>query len=169
MDTNSLVIISGLIAALLAYSAVQDSDSAAAPPAMRWRLAESWTTSAAALAALTAVGFLGAEDDGVMVMFAFILLLGPILYKGFSGMGSASMSLFVTVGTLMAWATLAILTRVSMLIFSTTRAELTVVPRLVLNTVVIGALLAAAGAIYTGLRSAAQGTNLTADGAWTLP
>ena len=68
-----------------------------------------------------------------MVMFAFILLLGPILYKGFSGMGSASMSLFVTVGTLMAWPTLAILTRVSMLIFSTTRAELTVVPRLVLQ------------------------------------
>ena len=62
------------------------------------------------------------------------------------------MPLFMTVGTLMAWATLAILTQISMLIFFITRGELTIVPRLILNTVVIAALLAAAGAIYTGLR-----------------
>ena len=168
MDTNSLVIITGLIAALIAYAAVQDAGASSPPTTMQWRFGESWTTSAAAIAAIAAIGFLGAEE-GMTVVFAFMLLLGPLLYKGVSGSGNGSMGLFLVVGTLMGWATLAILTQVTSLVFFVTRDELTLIPRLLMNGVAVAALLAAVLSIHTALRSAVSGSNIASQGAWTLP
>lgn len=169
MDTNSLVIVTGLLALLAAYGAIQESGAVSAPASMRWRFQQSWTTSAAAIAALASIAFLGGEDESIIVVFGLVLLLGPLVYRGFSGSASSSVSLLMIVGAVMGWASLAILGRLASGIFSATRFELSVVPRMVINTFVILALLAALMSIYKGLRDAATGEGLDEDGSWVLP
>ena len=167
MDTNAIVIITGLVALLIAHAAVQDAGGGTPPSSIVWRFSESWTTSVAALVAITSIFFLSVEAD-IVVMFGLMLLLGPLIYKGFAAANGASMPLFMAVGTLMGWATLAIFLTVIGEIFHITRGELSIVPRLVLNGFAIAAVLAAAAAISSALRAGASGRSLT-DGAWKLP
>jgi hypothetical protein len=167
MDDNSLVILSGLIALLLTLAAAQDGATGTAPSAVVWSLGGSWTTSAAAIAALGSIAFLDESSDTVMVLFAFMLLLGPVLYRGFSGAHSAARPLFLVVGTSMAWATIAILWRVGQLMASVTRSELTTVPRLVINSIVIAAMLAAVASLYKAMQAAFSGDE-SSGGTWTL-
>lgn len=169
METNALVVMSGLIAALVAYGAIQDADSATAPATMEWKLGGSWTTSSAAIAALTAIAFLDTSGDAILVVFGVMLLLGPVLYKGLSGSGNASIHAFFLVGTVMGWATIAILATVGRRVFEITRFDLSLIPRLVLNGVAVAAVLAAIASYYTGLRAAASGGPKSASGSWTLP
>jgi hypothetical protein len=168
VDSNVVVIITGLIAALVVYAAVQDSwngwEGTVGP--MTWSFSKSWiTTSAAIVAIVYLFSFYGEGSDvGASAVFGFILLFVPLIYQGLGG-GAASKKVFFLVGTLLAWAIFTlILTAVSGI--PSVVAGYAIVPRLVLDSVMIVTLLAAIVGTGRVLTAAASGNGTET---WTLP
>ena len=167
MDINSMIIISGLLAFLVAYAAVRDSDGgwAGSVGPMRWSFSGSWASSIAVVLALvlTITGLGG--SGGMLLGLGLVMVLAPLIYKGIGNPLAASKRVFFVVAAIMTWATFAIL-----------YVAATAVPALVeslplLSDLIIDAtlVLALIGAVMNSARSLAEAVSGGGSGAWTLP
>lgn len=167
MDLNTTVIITGLIATLIAYAAVQDSedgwDGTVGP--MTWNISQSWASTTAAVIAI--IFLLGAGDSSQNLIFVFgaLLLFSPLIYRGLTGEGGASKLVFFVAATLNTWATFGLLV-VAAINVPDLIASTSIVPRLVLNGAMILAIVAAFMNASRGLTAAASSSE---PGAWILP
>ena len=167
MDVNSMIIISGLVAFVVAYAAVLDSEGgwAGAVGPMRWTFSGSWASSSAVVLALVlSLTGLGAGAPQVFG-FGFVMILVPLIYKGLGQEGGASKVVFFIFSAMMTWAT-----------FSILYVAATNVPNLVesvplLSTLIIDAalVLALVGAILHSARSLSAAAAGDGSAAWNLP
>ncbi len=165
MDSNTLVIVTGLVAALVAFAAVRDSGWDGTVGDLTWSVGGSWVTSSAAIIALVLVVARDTSDDlATVFLFGLILLFTPLIYRGLAGSDGAPKALFFVAGTLMTWATLALLATAALAIPEIARDELSTVPLLVVDAVAITAILAALVAASRSMVVATTGSKT-----WTLP
>ena len=161
-----MVIVTGLIAVLIAYAAVQDSgggwEGTVGP--MTWNLSRSWASSVAAVIALTFL--IGSPEGGedMIFVFAALLVFSPLIYHGLAGDDGASKMIFFVSAALITWATLGLLVFAAVAVPNVIHG-VSIVPRLVLNSAMILAIVAA---IMNASRGLAAGASSGAEG-WTLP
>ncbi len=168
MDSNTLVIVTGLIAVLVALAAVQDSEGGWTGRVgdLNWSLSGSWVTTSAAVIALVLLIVFSDSDEAFATAFLFglLLLFTPLIYRGLSGDDGASKLVFFATGGLAAWSSLVLLAFAAQAVPSIARSELQTVPLLLVNAAAIAAILAAIVATSRVLNAAAA-----SDGEWTLP
>ena len=166
MDLNSMIIISGLVAFLVAYAAVHDSGGGwgGTVGPMRWSFSGSWASSSAVILALV-LTFIGMDVTGLLLGLGLLMVLAPLIYKGMAGPGGASKLVFFIVSAIMTSATLGIL-----------YAAATKVPALIeslplLSVLIIDAslVLALVGAVMHSAGSLADAVSGDGSGAWNLP
>ena len=166
MDINSIVIITGLIAALVVYAAVQDSwngwEGTVGP--MTWSLSGSWSTTAAAIVAI-ALLFVSGGGEEFVFSFGALLLFGPLIYSGFGKDGVASKSMFFVAATLITWATFTLLA-IAAAVMPEAARQVSIVPRMLLGAAVIATLLAA---IANASRALTKAASTNGSEGWTLP
>lgn len=167
MDVNSMIIISGLVAFVVAYAAVLDSEggwSGVVGP-MHWSFSGSWASSSAVVlaAVLTLTGL--AAGTPQILGFGFVMVLVPLIYRGLGQAGGASKVVFFIFSAMMSWAT-----------FSILYVAATNVPNLVesmplLSGLIIDAalVLALVGAVLHSARSLASAASGDGSAAWNLP
>lgn len=167
MDTNSMIILSGLVAFVVAYAAVRDSEggwSGAVGP-VRWSFSGSWASSIAVVLAL--VLSLSGVSGGTPQIFGlgFVMVLVPLIYKGLGQEGGASKLVFLIFSTMITWATFSILyvtaTNVPNLVGS-----LPVLSELIIDAALVLALI---GAVLHSARSLASAVSGDGSEAWNLP
>ena len=167
MDTNSMIIISGLLALLVAYAAVRDSEGEwqGTVGPMEWSFSGSWASSSAVILALVLTFVIADMSTLLLFGFGLMMLLAPLIYKGMAGAAGASKPVFFIVSAMMTWATLAILytaaTKVPALVQS-----LPLLSRLIMNAVLV---LAVVSAVMHSARSLADAVSGDGSGAWNLP
>ena len=167
MDTNSMIIVSGLVALLVSYAAVHDSQGGwrGSVGPMRWSFSGSWASSVAAVLALVLTLFGMDASGGPVLGLGLVLVLAPLVYRGMAGDAGVSKLVFFIVSSLITWATLSIL-----------YVAATSVPDLieslpVLTTIIIDAalVLALVGAVMNSARTLATAVSGDGSEAWTLP
>ena len=167
MDTNSMVIISGLVALLVAYAAIRDSDagwSGTVGP-MRWTFSGSWASSSAVVLALV-LTFLGVDlSNGMLIGLGLMMIFAPLIYKGMGDAGGASKPVFFIVSAVMTWGTLGIL------YVAATKVPIFIGSLPILPTVIIEAslVLALVGAVFSSARCLSDAASGDGSAAWTLP
>ena len=166
MDTNSIIIISGLVALLVTYVAVRDSEGGwtGTVGPMRWSWSMSWSSSVAVLLAL-ALTLLGLVRDGTALGFGLMMVLAPLIYRGLGTPAGAPKAAFFIVSSLMTWATFAILylaaTSVPSLI-----EPLSMVPTIIIDAALVLSLV---GTVLHSARSLAAAASSEGAAAWNLP
>ena len=167
MDTNSMIIISGLLALLVAYAAVRDSEGEwqGTVGPMEWSFSGSWASSSAVILA-SVLTFVSADVSTALLLgLGLMMVLAPLIYKGMAGGAGASKPVFFIVSAMMTWATLAILytaaTKVPALVQS-----LPLLSKLIMNAVLV---LAVVSAVMHSARSLADAVSGDGSGAWNLP
>ena len=167
MDVNSMILVSGLLALLVAYAAVRDSQEgwSGSVGAVRWSFSASWASSTAAVLALVLTLFGLDDSHGLALGMGMVLVLAPLIHRGMGGADGASKQVFFIVAALTTWATLSILylaaTRVPDLVES-----LPLLSALVVDAALVLALL---GAVIHSARSLADAASGAGSGMWTLP
>ena len=167
MDVNSMIIISGLVAFVVAYAAVLDSDGVWSGPVgpMRWSFSGSWASSSAVVLALVlSVTGLGTGAPQVFG-FGFVMVLVPLIYKGLGQAGGASKLIFLISSAVMSWATFSIL-YVAATSVPNLLQTMPIVPELVVNAALVLALVGAVLHSARSLKAAASGDG---SAAWNLP
>lgn len=166
MDTNSIISISGLVALLVAYAAVRDSDGGwvgnVGP--MRWSWSVSWSSSIAVLLAL-ALTLLGLVRDGTALGLGLLMVLAPLIYRGMGTSDGAPKVAFFIVSSLMTWATFAILYLAATTVPSLIET-LSLVPTIIINAALVLALV---GTVMNSARSLAGAASGDGAAAWNLP
>ena len=167
MDVNSMIIISGLVAFVVAYAAVYDSDGGWSGPVgpMCWSFSGSWASSSAVVLALVLT--LTGASSGTSQVFGLgvVMVLVPLIYKGLGQSGGASKIIFLISSAMMSWATFSILyvaaTSVPNLV-----QMMPMVPMLIVNAALVLALV---GAVLHSARSLASAASGDGSAAWNLP
>ncbi len=167
MDVNSMITISGLVAFVVAYAAVSDSEGRwrGTVGPMRWSLSGSWASSSAV--AIGLAFFIISEDhiSGQLFGFALVALLAPLIYKGLGRSGGASKQVFFICSVLVSWATFSILyvaaTSIPDLIGS-----LPLLSKLIVNATLVLALV---GTVLHTARSLAAAVSGDGSTVWDLP
>ena len=166
MNPQSMVVGIGLVALLIAYTAVRDSAggwSGRVGP-LRWSFAGSWSSSIAVVLALVLV-LLGFTAQATLAAFGILALLSPLIYRGIGRSEGAPMPVFFVVSVMMTWSTLVILyiaaTAVPGLIDG-----LPLLPVLAIEAALV---LAVVGAVISSYRSLASAAAAGESEAWTLP
>ena len=167
MDTNSIITVSGMVALLVAYAAVRDSEGGwtGAVGPMRWSLSGSWSSSIAVLLALvfTLLGL--ARDAGTLLGLGLLMVLAPLIYKGLGASGGAPKVVFFIVSGLMTWATFAVL-----YVVATTVPDLIESLPVLSRTIIDAALvLALVGTVLHSARSLAVAASGDGSEVWNLP
>lgn len=167
MDTNSMIIVSGLVAILVAYAAVRDSKDGwgGTVGPMRWTFSGSWASSSAVVLALV-LTLIGIDPSrGMLLGLGLVMVLAPMIYRGIGDAEGASKPIFFVVSATMTSATLAILyaaaTQVPTLVGS-----LPLLPTLIIDASLV---LAVIGAVMNSARSLASAVSGDGSGAWNLP
>ena len=170
MDPNTVVIVTGLLAVLVVYAAVQDSPGGwegTVGPAT-WNVGESWISTTAAVVALAfLVLFSGGSGGpiGMALMFGLLLMFGPMIYRAFGVGGAVSKTVFFGAATVMTWASTGLMVTGAQIISDIVR-EFAIVPRLAINSFAITAVLAAIVGTSRVLTTATSGKG---SDAWTMP
>lgn len=166
MDTNSIIIISGLVALLVTYVAIRDSDGGwtGTVGPMRWSWSVSWSSSIAVVLAL-ALTLLGLVRDGTVLGLGVLMVLAPLIYRGIGNSDGAPKVTFFIVAGLMTWATFAIL------YMAATMVPNLIDPLSLLPTIIIDAalVLALVGTVMHSARSLAAAASGDGAAAWNLP
>ena len=164
MDMNSMIIISGLVALLVAYAGVKDShggwEGTVGP--MRWSFSGSWASSTAVVLVLVLTLFRGMEP---LLGLGLMMVLTPLIYRGLGGTSGASKPVFFIVSVMMTWATLATLYAAATQV-PTLLQSLPLVPTLIIDASLV---LAVVGAVMHSARSLADAASGDGSGAWNLP
>ena len=167
MDMNSITIISGLVAFVVAYAAVIDSDggwSGDVGP-IRWSFSGSWASSMAAVLALLSILTGISTAGGLLIALGVVMVLAPLIYKGMGEKGGASKPVFFIVSAIMTWATFTILYMIAVSVPALVE-PLPLLPTLVINASLVLALV---GAVINSARSLAEALAGDGSAAWTLP
>ena len=166
MDTNSIITISGVVALLVAYAAVRDSDGGwtGSVGPMRWSWSVSWASSIAVVLALVLALF---DLAGGMTLLGLglMMLLAPMIYRGVGGSGGAPKVAFFIVSGLMTWSTFAILYLAATTVPSLIE-PLSLVPTIIIDAALVLALV---GAVMHSARSLAAAASGDGAAAWDLP
>ena len=166
MDTNSIIIISGLLALLVTYAAVRDSEGGwtGTVGPMHWSWSVSWSSSTAVVLALVLTLF-SMVRDGTVLGLGLLMVLAPLIYRGIGASGGAQKVAFFIVSSLMTWATFAILYLAAITVPSLIE-PLSLVPTIIIDTALVLALV---GTVMHSARSLATATSGDGETAWTLP
>ena len=166
MDTNSIIIISGLVALLVTYVAVRDSEGGwtGTVGPMRWSWSVSWSSSIAVVLAV-ALTLLGLVRDGTALGLGLMMVLAPLIYRGLGTSGSAPKVAFFIVSSLMTWATFAILYLAAIMVPNLIES-LSLVPTIIIDA---GLVLALVGAVMHSARCLASAVSGDGAAAWHLP
>ena len=178
MGIDSIIIVSGLAAFLAAYSAVRDSEEGCRGRAgpLLWNFSDSWASTSAVIIALvfsvTDIPAMMLKEDRyarfdapAMLGLGLLMLIAPLIYKGFSSGGSASKRVFLIFSTIMTWSTFAIFCTAALAVPSL----LSPLPILLSFTVYAALALALAGAFINAYRSLSKAAAGDPSEAWTLP
>ena len=166
MDTNSIIIISGLVALLVTYAAVRDSEGGwtGTVGPMRWSWSVSWSSSIAVVLALT-LTLLGVVRDGTVLGLGVLMVIAPLIYRGMANSDGTPKAAFFIVSGLITWATFAIL------YVAATMVPALVDPLPLVPTIIIDAalVLALVGTVLHSARSLAAAASGDGAAAWNLP
>lgn len=178
MGIDSIIIVSGLAAFLAAYSAVRDSEEGCGGRVgpLLWNFSDSWASTSAVIIALvfsvTDIPAMMLKEDPyarfdapAMLGLGLLMLIAPLIYKGFSRGGSASKRVFLIVSTIMTWSTFAILYMAA----SAAPGLLSPLPILASLIVYAALALALAGSFINAYRSLSKAAAGDPSEAWTLP
>lgn len=166
MDTNSIIIISGLVALLVTYVAIRDSEGGwtGTVGPMRWSWSVSWSSSIAVVLALT-LTLLGLVRDGTVLGLGVLMVLAPLIYRGMGNSDGAPKVTFFIVSGLMTWATFAIL-YVAATMVPNLIDPLSLVPTIIIDAALVLALV---GTVMHSARSLAAAASGDGAAAWNLP
>lgn len=164
MDTNSIITVSGVVALLVAYAAVRDSEGGWTGKVgpMRWSLSVSWSSSIAVLVALT-LTLLG--DPRGALGLGLMMVLAPLIFRGMGTSGGAPKVVFFIVSGVMTWATFAILYLAAVSV-PTVTGSYPLLARIVIDAALVLALV---GAVMHSARTLAAAASGDGAAAWNLP
>ncbi|MDE0168891.1 MAG: hypothetical protein OXS29_05165 [bacterium] len=164
MDTNSIISVSGVVALLVAYAAVRDSEGGwtGRVGPMRWSLSVSWSSSIAVLLAL-ALTLLG-DPRGVFGL-GLLMVLTPLIFRGMGTSEGAPKVVFFIVSGVMTWATFAILYLAAVSVPALT-GSLPLLARIVIDAALV---LAMVGAVMHSARTLAAAASGDGAEVWNLP
>ena len=166
MNPQWMIIAIGLVALLIAYAAVRDSQdgwSGTVGP-LRWSFAGSWSSSIAVVLALVLV-LLGLGAQATLVAFGILAVLAPLIYKGIGRSDGASKPVFFIVAAIMTWSTLVILYTAATAVPNLV-STMPIVSVLVIDAALVLALL---GAVINSVRNLAAAASGDGSEAWILP
>ena len=166
MDMNSMIILSGLVALLVSYTAVRDSQDGwgGSVGQIRWAFSGSWASSSAVILALVFTT-IGVEPSGMLLGLGLMMVLAPLVYRGMGGGENVSKPVFFIVASFMTWATFAILYAAAAAVPSMIE-PLPLLPTFIIYAFLVLALL---GAVMNSVRSLSEAASGGGSEAWTLP
>lgn len=166
MDSNSIVTISGLVALLVTYAAVRDSEGGwtGTVGPMRWTWSVSWSSTIAVVLALVLTLF-GLARGFTLLGLGLMMVLAPMIYRGMGNSGGAPKVAFFIVSGLMTWSTFAILYLAATTVPSLIE-PLSLVPTIVIDAALV---LAVVGTVMHSARSLAAAASSDGTAAWNLP
>ena len=165
MESNWMIVISGLVALLVTYTAVRDSEggwSGVVGP-MRWSFSGSWASSSAAV--LAVVLTLTTPSGSLPLGFGLVMVLAPMIYRGLGGFQGATKPVFFIFSGVMTWATFYILYAAA----TTVPGLVTSLPLLPALVIDVSLVLALIGAVLHGARSLARAVHEGEPAGWILP
>lgn len=166
MNPQSMIVAIGLVALLIAYAAVRDSQdgwSGTVGP-LKWSFSGSWSSSIAVVLALVLV-LLGLGTQATLLAFGILTVLAPLIYKGIGQSEGASKPVFFVVSAIMTWSTLVILYTAATAVPSLV-STLPILSVLVIDAALVLAIL---GAVINSVRNLATAASGDGSEAWILP
>ncbi len=166
MNSQSMIVAIGLVALMIAYAAVRDSQdgwSGTVGP-LKWSFSGSWSSSIAVVLALVLV-LLRSGAQATLVAFGILAVLAPLIYKGIGRSEGASKPVFFIVSAIMTWSTLVILYTAATSVPSLV-STLPILSVLVIDAALVLAIL---GAVMNSVRNLAAAASGDGSEAWILP